>query len=289
VSRPDDLTVVVVSHNRRDELLASLPRHEAPVILVDNGSSDQTATAVRAALPQVRVVELERNVGAAARTVGLRLASTPFVAFADDDSWWAPGALAAAAEMLRAHPRLAVLSARILVGEDERLDPICALMANSALGREPDLPGPSILGFIACAAAVRVQAFAEVGGFDDVVRFPGEEERVALDLEARGWAMAYVEELVVHHHPSPRRHSPAARQAAVTRSSVLTAVMRRPWASVRREVATALRAGSPGRKGVVTALPDLPAALRRRRPVPPSLEDRVRRLQAAANEPVARR
>jgi GT2 family glycosyltransferase len=280
-----DLTVVVVSHNRRDELLASLPRHEAPVIFVDNGSTDQTAAAVRAALPQVRVVELERNVGAAARTVGLRLADTPFVAFADDDSWWAPGALAAAGDILRAHPRLAVVNAKILVGEDERLDPVCSVMADSALGRDPALPGPSILGFIACAAAVRVQAFAEVGGFDDVVRFPGEEERVALDLADRGWAMAYVDELVVHHHPSPRRHSPAARHAAVTRSSVLTAVMRRPWSAVRREVAAALRAGPPGRQGVASALPDLPAALRRRRPVPPNLEAQVELLRATARAP----
>jgi len=79
-----DVTVVVVTLNRRNELLRSLPRHEAPVVCVDNGSHDGAA-GVRRALPDVRVVERPRNRGAAARTIGVELASTPYVAFADDD------------------------------------------------------------------------------------------------------------------------------------------------------------------------------------------------------------
>jgi hypothetical protein len=128
-----------------------------------------------------------------------------------------------------------------------------------------------------------------VGGFDDVVRFPGEEERVALDLEMRGWAMVYVDELVVHHHPSVHRHSPEARRAAVTRSAILTACMRRPWSSVGSEVVSALRAGAPGRAGVRGALPDLRAALQHRRCVPPTLESRIRVLRSAVHDPASGR
>jgi GT2 family glycosyltransferase len=267
-----DVTVVVVSRDRRDELLASLRRHEAPVVLVDNGSTDGTAEAVRAALPSVRVVALPRNRGAAARTLGARLATTPFVAFADDDSWWAPGALAAAADLLRRHPRLALVQARILVGPDERVDPVCRLMAGSPLGTAPDLPGPSLLGFVACAAMVRREAFLAVGGFDAVVRFPGEEERVALDLAAAAWGLAYVDDLVVHHHPSPVRDGPAARRARVVRATVLTALMRRPWPVVARRLVAALRAGPADRTGVRAAVASVPAALRARRRLPDGVE-----------------
>lgn len=276
-----EVTVVVMSRNRRDELLASLPRHEGPVVLVDNDSSDGSADAVEQALPHVDVVRLPRNRGAGARTVGAQRASTDFVAFADDDSWWAPGALAAGTALMRQHPRLALLNARILVGPEERLDPICEVMAASPLGTDDDLPGPSLLGFVACAAMVRRNAFLEVGGFDDVVRFPGEEERVALDLAAAGWGLAYVDELAVHHHPSTRRDDPPARRARVVRSSLLTAVMRSPWPVVARQAGAALRDGRPGRTGLRTALPDVPAALRARRRVPPRVETDLRLLRDA--------
>jgi GT2 family glycosyltransferase len=275
------VTVVVASRNRRADLLASLPRHEAPVVLVDNGSTDGTVAAVRSALPSVQVLALPRNVGAVARNVGTRAASTPYVAFADDDSWWAPGALARAAAILDARPAVGLVTGRILVGSTQRIDPLSTAMASAPLGCSPGGAGPDVLGFAACATVVRRSAFLAVGGFDDVVRFPGEEERVALDLADAGWLLSYVDDLVVHHHPSTVRASAADRQVLITRSAVLTACMRRPWPEVLSRAAGAVRAGGPSRAGAVAALPNVPAALRRRRRISPWLQDRVRRLAAA--------
>jgi GT2 family glycosyltransferase len=278
-----DVAVVVASRNRRDDLIATLPRHEAPVVLVDNASTDGTVEAVRTAYPEVTVLPQRRNLGAHGRTLGVARAGTPFVAFADDDSWWAPGDLARAVDIMRAHPRLAVLNARILVGPEERLDGLCAELAASPLGTPFDLPGPAVLGFIACGALVRTDAFRAAGGFDPVVRFPGEEERLALDLAAAGWGIAYVDAVTVHHHPSPARHAPAQRQAAVWRSRLLTAVMRLPARDVARTVRDALADGDPGRAGLRAALPDLAAALRRRRVVPPWVLADLHRLRAAGS------
>src|SRR4051794_24653535 len=160
------VTVVIATRNRREDLLRSLPRHEAPVLLVDNGSTDDSVAAVRAAFPQVQVIELPRNVGAVARTIGVQRARTPLVAFADDEGWWAPGARARAAQVFAPHPRLAVLAGRVLVGPAERLDPLSAAMAAAPLGRHPEGAGPDVLGFAACGAVVRRSAFLEVGGFD---------------------------------------------------------------------------------------------------------------------------
>jgi len=281
-SRAPDVTVVVMSRDRREDLLATLPRHEAPVVLVDNASADGTVEAVRAALPEVTVLPMARNVGSYARTVGVEHAGTEFVAFADDDSWWAPGDLARAVEILRDHPRLAVLNARILVGPEERLDPACAEMAGSPLKTAVDLPGPALLGFVACGAMVRTEAFLAVGGFDPVVRFPGEEERLALDLAGAGWGMAYVDAVTVHHHPSTRRHAPEQRRTAIWRSRLLTALMRMPLPEVGLLVLRALRTGAPERRGLLRALPDVPAALSRRRPVPPAVREQLRVLAEAA-------
>lgn len=266
------VTVVVATRNRRDELLSHLGRHEGPVIVVDNASDDGSVAAVRAAHPQVQVAELPDNAGAVARTVGVRLARTPYVAFADDDSWWAPGALARAAAVFDAHPRLGLLAGSIAVGQEQRPDPLNAVLAASPLGIPSGCPGPALLGFVGCGAIVRRSAFLEVGGFDDVVRFPGEEERVALDLFDAGWFLAYVPEVRAHHHPSSLRETNDRRQTELVRSGLLTALMRRPWRVVAHELLAALRGGPKGRRGLLGALPRVPAALRARRRVSPTTE-----------------
>lgn len=268
------VTIVVATRNRRDELLRTLRRHEGPVIVVDNGSTDGTREAVRA-VPDVMLIELEHNHGAYARTVGAQRAVTPYVAFADDDSWWAPGALERAARIMHDHPRLAMLAAQMRVLPSDELDPLCRLMAEAPLGYEPDLPGPSVLGFMACGAVMHRGAVLAVGGFDDIVRFPGEEERVALDLATAGLGLAYVDDVVAYHEPSPNRQSAMARAAAIRRSSVLTAVMRRRWRAVGRELGATVRAGGIGPAGSRPTVPQLLAALHSRSVVPPWLESRL--------------
>ena len=271
------VTTVVATMDRWPDLQESLPRHTGPVILVDNGSRDGTPALVREHFPHVDVVELPRNLGAVARNVGVERATTPYVAFADDDSWWAPGALDRAAEHFDAHPRLGLLQARILVGPEERLDPVCTEMAGSPLDSD-GLPGPGLLGFIACGAVVRREAYLEAGGFDPVVFFPGEEERLSLDLATAGWGLAYVADVVAHHHPSAVRDDGGRRRARIVRNMLLTAVMRRPWPVVARKVAAVLRQDGPARRGAWDALRRAPRAVAARSVVPAHVEEQLRLL-----------
>jgi GT2 family glycosyltransferase len=282
---PTPVTVVIATRNRGIELLETLARlralHERPpIVVVDNGSTDGTAELVRAAYPGVRVIGLRRNLGGAARTVGVRLVDSPYVAFSDDDSWWAPNALSRAAELLDRHPRLAVLAARVLVGPDRRLDPVCQEMARSPLPPAADLPGPPVLGFIACGAVVRRAAFLEVGGFDVRLGVGGEEELLSVDLAARGWGLAYVDEVVAYHHPSPSR-DPSGRRRVQVRNALWSAWLRRPLGGAARRTArlASLALHQPGASsGLLLAMLGLPWVLRERRPVPRELEAALRTL-----------
>jgi GT2 family glycosyltransferase len=269
---PSLVTVVIATRNRAQRLrlaldhLLALPE-QPPIIVVDNGSADATCAVTSGLSRRVQAIRLDRNVGAQARNIGVARAGTPYVAFADDDSWWAPGALSRAAARFEAYPRLGILAARTLVGPHNRLDPMSAFMATAVLGCESDLPGPSVLGFLACAAVVRRDAFLAAGGFDPVVFFMGEEARLAYDLAAAGWGLSYCEDVVAHHHPAADNGS--AKRVLARRNELLTAWMRRPLRYAMRSSVAELAAAShdtQARRALAGVVRRLPRALARRRP-----------------------
>lgn len=288
---PGSVTVVMATRDRRERALASLRRlHElaqvSPIIVVDDGSSDGTAQAVRTAFPDVVVLQPTGARGVtAARNAGVRAAATPYVAFSDDDSWWAPGALGRAARVFADHPRLALVAGRILVGADERLDPTCLVMAASPLP-SAGLPGPRVLGFVACGAVVRREAFLAVGGFPERYVIGAEEEPLALALAAAGWDLAYVADIVAHHWPQGVARDSRARRRNLTRNSLWTAWRHRRGSSLVHETVAVLRAAGTDRDrltGAVQALAGLPATLRERAPVPVEVEVQRRRLDGASS------
>lgn len=292
--RPVQVSVVVATRNRCAELARSLPilcaLPESPeVIVVDNASADGTVELVTTRFPQVRLIRLRRNHGAAARNAGVAQARSPYVAFSDDDSWWEPGALAAAARIFERHPRLGAVAARTLVGPSGRLDPVSAAQARSPLPDGGDLPGPAILGFLACSVVVRRNAFLEAGGFSPVLFFGGEERLLAYDLAAAGWSVAYASELTARHFPSPAR-DPRGRDLLLRRNELLTLWMRRPArTALARTWASARQAGADrtARRALTRAAIRLPVALAHRRRLPQPVEEQARIIESPPG-PVAR-
>ncbi|WP_308191749.1 glycosyltransferase family 2 protein [Kitasatospora humi] len=270
--------VVVITRNRRERLLHTLDRLTAlperpTIVVVDNASRDGTAAAVRRRHPEVLLGRLRRNLGAVARNLGAARLGTPYVAFSDDDSWWHPGALAAAESIFDGHPRLGLLAAATEVGRHAESDPLDRLLAASPLGTDPDLPGPSVLGFLACASVVRRSAFLGVGGFHRLLHFGGEETLLALDLAAAGWGVAHCPEVVSHHEPAAEPRP--GRVARLRRNELLTCWLRRPWPHVLRESRELVRAAGGDRqaaRALLSAAPRLPAAVLGRRRLPAEVE-----------------
>lgn len=281
-------TVVIATRNRAPELARTLTELQAlrpcPRIMVLDNASDDDTTSVAAEFGGVSVIRLPRNLGAAARNLGVAVARTPYVAFCDDDSWWADDALPRAERVLDSCPRLGLVAARTLVGPDNRDDPVNELMATSPLGRSAGLPGPAVLGFLACAAIVRKEAYLRAGGFSPLLHFGAEERLLALDLAAAGWELCYVAEVRAHHHPSAHRPPPVWRRRAELRNNALISWMRYP---VRQCVADT--AGLLGRAvrdprlwpAAGGALRRLPWALAQRRRMPSEVERRARALELA--------
>ena len=286
--QPDPrVSIVVASRNRREQLLDSIPRHLAlperpPVIVVDNASEDGSAEAVERAHPEVRVIRLDENLGGAGRNIGVRAAETPYVAFSDDDSWWLPGALSRAADLMDADPRLGLIQARILVGAEQREDSICAEMARSPLPVAEGQVGHPLLSFVACAVVVRRSAFLAAGGFPRRFGVGGEEEIIGWDLVSAGWLLSYVPEIVGHHCPPKVPGGRPERREIGIRNTLWTTWLRRPVGAATVRTTRELRRFPRDRvtaRGLARAVGGLPWILRERRVSPPHVEEMRRMLE----------
>jgi hypothetical protein len=159
-------------------------------------------------------------------------------------------------------------------------------MAASPLGSRPGLPGPRVLGFIACGAVLRSDAYLATGGFHPRWGIGGEELPLAAMLADRGWDLVHVPSVVAHHHPSGRRDR-ERRVAVAARNDLWAAWTLRPARDAVAETAAAvLAARDPAhRRGLLDAIGGLRWALGRRRPVGP----RVAAELALVNRPTSAR
>ncbi|MEU0969650.1 glycosyltransferase [Streptomyces sp. NPDC005917] len=294
---PDDrTTVVVITHNRRDELLRTLDRlrllPERPrVIVTDNASADGTAEAVARDFPEVTLLRPGRNLGAIGRNLAVRHVTTPYVAFCDDDSWWEPGSVRHAADLLDPRPRLAGVTARIVVEPDGTEDPVVRELRESPLSGPGWLPGPALGSFLAAATVLRTEAFRAAGGFHPGLWLGGEEELLACDLLRQGWWLTYAEDLTVHHQASPLRDSTARRVLGI-RNTLWFTWLRRPLPSALRRTGHLIRTvprDTASARAFAHATAGLPWVLRQRDPVPPDLERRLAALERARRTSPARR
>lgn len=280
--------VVIATHNRAPELreslahLCDLPERPA-VLVVDNASADETEAVCKHFGSRIQLLKLRHNIGAAARTVGAREARTPYVAFCDDDCYWAPGSLERASRLFEAHDDVAVLNGRVLIGENGRDDPACEAMRGDAIPSRI-LPGVPIVYFMAGASVMRRAPFLDAGGYHHRYFIGAEESLLSLDLAARGWKLWYCEELVVRHRPSSLNRDPDTRRRLVLRNRLWTAWLRRSSATALRlsaQYASVARTDRIVRAALREALAGLPWILRERAPIPAELERRARALDNA--------
>jgi GT2 family glycosyltransferase len=274
------VAVVVIARNGRRRLDRSLRHHlampERPeVVVVDNAGDDGTPEHLAERFPQVRVARLEENLGAAGRTAGVEAVRAPYIAFAEDDSWFEPGALRTAADLLDAHPDVVLLNARVLVGDDRRPEPLHEDMVDTPVPeRRPGLPGHRILSFMEGASIVRRDAYLRAGGFDRRTGIGGPEEHLAADLLAQGGELRYVPEVLAHHVPDHGEPAPVVRRLGL-RNTLWFAWTRRPPRAALRWTLHVLRTSPRSATtllGALDALRGLPRVLRERRPLPPDVE-----------------
>lgn len=273
---------MIVTRNRQKSLLRTLYQLSAlegeyPIVVVDNASEDNSAAIVRNHFPKVNLIALEHNHGAVARNIGVEYVDQPYVAFSDDDSWWAYGSLSQAIDLLDLHPKLGLIMSKILIEPEGRYDPCCQSMEASCLPNTYNLPGVPILGFIACGAVIRRSAFWSAGGFNDRFGTWGEEALLSVDMVKNGWGLSYINSVVSHHYPVKARDFKPIKIQEI-RNTLWTCWMRRSPLKILKVTGKYVKDAFTDREvlaGVTTALQGANWVMQKRDPVPRWLEHQL--------------
>lgn len=161
------------------------------VIVIDDGSADNTADVVAAYEPRVKLLRQENGGPAAARNHGARVSQGDWIALLDADDSWLPQKLARQAPFTR-DPKVGLVHS---VRED-RAAIVPENVTFDALWKRNCIANSSVI--------VRKTAFEEVGGFDeDRALISLEDYNLWLRLTAAGWGVATCRETLWRYTPAP--------------------------------------------------------------------------------------
>lgn len=225
------VSVIIPSWNGRELLevcLRSLARQtfrDFEIIVVDNGSADDTIPWLAAEHASVRVVAFSENRGfAAAANGGIQAAAGSIIVLLNNDTETHPGWLAALVRAVAEHPEAGFFASRVLnYYERSMIDSAGDMLGPLAyqIGHgQPDGPrfdSPrAVLSACAAAAAYRRDMLDDIGLFDE--SFVSYLEDVDLGLRAQyaGYSCLYVPDAVIYHMVSA-----TARRIADTKLRLL--------------------------------------------------------------------
>ena len=213
------ITVAILNYNGRHLLEQMLPslahqtRQPAEIVIVDNGSRDDSVEHLRARWPQVRIVQLAENRGVtAALNACLAACHTELVALLNNDIELEPDCLSELAAELERRPDLGSVAPKMLDFVDrDVIDGAGDTLNWRGGGRrrghgERDAGqyerAEEVFGPCGGAAMYRRRALEAVGGFDEAYFAYYEDLDWAFRAQLAGYRCLYVPGAVLHHRGS---------------------------------------------------------------------------------------
>ncbi len=229
-----DATIVIVTHNRRDDLRTALRSAcsqlgSIEVLVLDDASTDGTEAMVRKEFPHVRYDRVERGVGYIVhRNRAADLARGRVLVSIDDDAEFSSPRTVEQTLQDFDDPRIGAVAIPFIdvrQGERQRQFP-------------PDSTGTWIgARFIGTAYAVDREAFISVGRFRESFRHQGEEVDYCIRQIEHGLVTRLGRADPILHHESPKRVRAYILEQTV-RNTICTILLNYPattvpWAMTR--------------------------------------------------------
>lgn len=213
---------VVVSYNSADHIracLMSLLRVGAHVIVVDNGSSDDTLGVISAEFPGVLLIRASENLGyGKALNLGIAKTDSLAVLAANADTVFPESSLETLARFLEQHPGVGVVGAQEVFPDGswqrswgdipsiwEATKSLLGIVSLSHATRRLLMHGAAAskarhVGYVDGAVMmIRREAFEEIGGFDEQFGYYCEDADLCLRLRMAGWDVMALPSITVVH------------------------------------------------------------------------------------------
>ena len=202
--------VIIISYNFEpwmDRCLGSLrsSTHPADVLVIDNGSKDQSIGRLRKDYPEVRLIVNGKNLGfGRANNVGMQIAldeGYDFVFLMNQDAWIEPNTIGTLVTLSQKYPDYGILSPVHLTGKGDKLDPgfghyagfseICQLSAKDEIAPLP---------FINAAFwMIPTLVLKRVGGFSPLFYHYGEDKDFINRLHYHHYKVGYSPNVFGNH------------------------------------------------------------------------------------------
>jgi GT2 family glycosyltransferase len=292
------VTVIIPNWNGRRHLERCLPSvlaqtyAEFEVVVVDNGSADDSVAWVSQEFPQVRLIANSENVGfARANNQAILATDAPYLATLNNDTRPEPTWLEHMVEAMEAEAEIGTVAAKVLYWEPPHLIDSAGIgldRAGYAWNRyngQPDNTGEQepveVFGPSAAAALYRREMLDEVGLFDESYFAYYEDVDLAWRARLMGWRCLYVPDARVYHvHSATSRQGSPFKRYFLVRNKAVTTLKNYPAPALWLNLPAILfydlmadlyrlileRSASPVR-GRLAALGRLPAAWQQRRTI----------------------
>lgn len=191
------VSAIILSYNRCAEVLYTIEKlkhlqkvlpFDLEIIVVDNGSADDTSMRVAEQYCDVLLITKSVNNGIAGWNDGFDAAGHPYLLVLDDDSHLVSGLEDAVTYMVE-NPEVGVLALNVTTGP-----------YTNEMFKWENLE--DVAGFIGCGALIKKELVEKIGGFAEWLHVYGHEWDFALRSINAGYAVRYFSESNVLHRAS---------------------------------------------------------------------------------------
>lgn len=214
------VSVAIVTWNRSAEVLRAIESvykqsyRSIEIVVADSASSDNTVEKIKKQYPEVKIIQLHRNMGCPeGRNIAFANCSGEIIFSLDDDAWIAPATLNYCLDKFKQDSSLGVVTCNVVEPN------------NDLIKNEKDFYCNCFQG---CAFAIKRKVLNEVGYFPSDYFRQGEETDLSLRIIDKGYSMIFCKNAIIYHERSIVNRNDKLFMFYSTRNDLYTIIKRYP-------------------------------------------------------------